>query len=151
LEEHDLRDIDKEFGQLNGRLSSVVMAMYLGANNLRHLMPHNWNEFKPLVDAINNTCNGLTIKRSWFNILPSNTDLAAHTHLKSKERGATFGTFVYYPKLVENDVPLELLTNNEWVTVPTKTGDWVCFDLECTHRVPLNNASHHRISFAFDI
>ena len=58
INEHKLNDFDNEFGKLDGKLSSVVMSMYLRRNNLNHLMPHNWEEFQPLITAIQNQSNG---------------------------------------------------------------------------------------------
>jgi len=151
VNEHKLNDFDNEFGKLDGKLSSVVMSMYLRRNNLNHLMPHNWEEFEPLITAIQNQSNGEVVKASWFNILLRNTKLEEHTHVASKtKQGAKYAAFVYYSQLPEGATPIELLINNEWVPITAQAGDWICFDLECPHRVPLNLSDEHRISFAFN-
>jgi hypothetical protein len=152
ISEHNLIDFDNEFvKKLDGKLSSVIMSMYLIRNNLTHLMPHTWEEFGPLVSAIKNQSNGEEIKASWFNILLRNTKLEEHSHVASKtKQGAKYAAFVYYSQLPEGATPIELLIDNEWVPIPAQAGDWICFDLECTHRVPLNLSDDHRISFAFN-
>lgn len=157
LNNHKLQDIirqadlNQNYGKLDGKLSSVVMAMYLRRNKLEHLMPQHWEEFKPLVDIIKQQSGKENIINGWFNILPTNTDLPAHTHSETKRVGTSYGSFVYYPKLIENDIPIELPIDGKWIPVGAKTGDWICFGLDCVHRVPLNTTDHHRISFAFDV
>lgn len=152
ITEHELKDIDNIYGKLNGKLSSVVMQIYLRKNNLIHLMPHNWEEFEPLITAIQNQSNGETVKASWFNILLRNTSLEEHNHVASKTmQGAKHAAFVYYSQLPEGATPIELLIDHEWVPIPAQAGDWICFDLECLHRVPLNLSNDHRISFAFNV
>ena len=151
LENHTLNDIDSKYGKLNGRLSTIVMAIYLSKNNLKHLMPHNWPELALLVEAIKKQSNLEIIERSWFNILPSDTDLGEHSHINSKNNGASYGSFVYYPKVAEGDSQIELLLNGEWIPITVQTGDWICFGLDCVHRVPKNNMNHHRISIVFNI
>ena len=150
--DHELRDFDHVYGKLDGKLSSVVMAMYLKQNNLKHLMPHNWEELNPLIDTIKSQSNNEDVKASWFNILPPNTDLREHTHAASKtHQGAKYASFVYYPEITANTHPIELLIDGIWVPIPVQSGDWICFGLETPHRVPLNTTDHHRISFAFNI
>jgi hypothetical protein len=151
ISEHKLNDFDNVYGKLDGKLSSVVMSMYLRKNNLNHLMPHHWEELSPLIAAIKNQSNGEEVKASWFNILTQNTSLEAHNHVASKTRqGAKYAAFVYYSQLAEGATPIELLIDNEWVPIPAQAGDWICFDLECFHRVPLHLSDEHRISFAFN-
>jgi hypothetical protein len=151
LQNHTLTDVEGVYGKLDGRLSTVIMAIYLNKNNLSHLMPHNWIELTPLVDAIKEQSKCNHIERSWFNVLPSDTDLGAHSHIHSKNNGATYGSFVYYPKVVEDDSQIELLLNGEWTTITVQTGDWICFGLDCVHRVPKNKTDHHRISIVFNV
>lgn len=152
INEHELTDFDDIYGKLNGRLSNVVMAMYLNKNNLTHLMPHHWEEFKPLIDVIEAQANNEKIKTSWFNILPPNTDLGEHNHSRSKTTQNTkYAAFVYYPQLTEGENPIELLIDGAWTPIPAQAGDWICFGLDALHRVPLNTTNHHRISFAFNI
>jgi hypothetical protein len=157
LKNHKLQDIVRSgelnpyYGLLGDKLSSVVMSMYLRRNKLEHLMTQHWEEFKPLIDIIKQQSGKESILNGWFNILPTNTDLPAHTHIEALKKGATYGSFVYYPKLEKEDAPIELLVNNEWTTIDVQTGDWLCFDLNCVHRVPMNTTDSHRISFAFDI
>jgi hypothetical protein len=152
ITEHELKDFDNIYGKLDGKLSSVVMAMYLKQQNLKHLMPHNWEEFGPLVNAIKNQSNGEDIKTSWFNILPSNTDLKEHNHSGGKTlQGTKYASFVYYPQLTEGAIPIELLIDNQWVPIPAQAGDWICFGLDSLHRVPMNVTNQHRISFAFNV
>jgi hypothetical protein len=152
INEHKLEDrSDHAYGQLDGRLSSVVMALYLIQNNLTHLMPHNWEEFKPLVDVIKTQSNGESIKRSWFNILPKNKGLLEHNHTNSRTTQNTkYAAFVYYPQLT-HDAPIELLVNDQWTPIPAQSGDWLCFSFDTLHRVPPNNSDSHRISFAFNV
>jgi hypothetical protein len=148
----NLNALDEEMGILNGKLSSVLLSMYLQKNNLNHLIPHTWEELAPLITAIESQANNQKIKASWFNILPQNTSIGEHNHVNSKTRqGAKYAAFVYYSQLSEGATPIELLIDNEWVPIPAQTGDWICFDLECPHRVPLNLSDDHRISFAFNI
>ena len=109
------------------------------------------HKFEPLITAIQNQSNGETVKASWFNILTPNTSIEAHNHVASKTRqGAKYAAFVYYSQLAEGATPIELLIDNEWVPIPAQAGDWICFDLECFHRVPLHLSDDHRISFAFN-
>ena len=151
LENHTLNDIDSIYGKLDGRLSTVVMAIYLTKNNLKHLKPHNWPVLVPLVEAIKKQSNLETVERSWFNILPANTNLGEHSHVNSKNNGATYGSFVFYPEVVEGDSQIELLLDSKWVPINVQTGDWICFGLDCIHRVPKNKTDHHRISIVFNI
>jgi hypothetical protein len=152
ISEHSFDELDSEFNILNGKLSSVIMQIYLRKNKLTHLMPHNWEEFEPLMTAIQNQAQGGEVKSSWFNILLLNTKIDDHSHVNSKTtQGATYAAFVYYSQLPEGATPIELLIDNEWVPIPAQAGDWICFDLECRHRVPLNMSDQHRISFAFNI
>lgn len=151
LDNYNLHDFDVQYGQLKGRLSTIVMVMYLYKNKLQHLMPHYWKEFEPLNEIISMHCENKKVRSSWFNILPTGTSLPAHNHKVSKDQGSTHGTFIYYPQLEDGDVLLELFENDEWVPVHAQTGDWIWFDLDCMHRVPINNTDHHRISFAFDL
>lgn len=152
ISEHELTDFDDIYGKLDGKLSSVVMVMYLKQQNLNHLMPHNWEEFNPLIESIKNQSQGEEIKTSWFNILPPNTDLKEHNHSRSKTRqGTKYASFVYYPILTEGESPIELLIDGKWIPVPARAGDWICFGLDTVHRVPLNTTDHHRISFAFNV
>jgi hypothetical protein len=151
LNEHTLVDTNENYGQLNGKLSSVLMARYLEKNKLRHLMPHHWPELKSLVDIIKEQSNSEDVESSWFNILPHATSITAHAHILSKTRGAKYGSFVYYPKVINDDSYIELLINDKWVSVWVSTGTWISFDLDCLHRVPTNNTEHHRISIAFNV
>ncbi len=151
LKTHTLEDLEGIYGKLDGKLSTVIMAIYLINNNLMHLMPHNWLELLPLVDVIKKQANNKNVERSWFNILPSDTYLGAHSHTHNKKSGATYGSFVYYPKVVEDDSQIELLLNGEWTTITVQTGDWICFGLDCVHRVPKNKTDHHRISIVFNV
>jgi hypothetical protein len=157
LKNHKLQDIvrpgelNPNYGKLGGKLSSVVMSMYLRRNKLEHLMPQHWEEFKPLIDIIKQQSGKESIINGWFNILPTNTGLEAHTHSETKKIGTTYGSFVYYPKLEEDYNPIELLINNEWIPITAQTGDWICFNLDCIHKVPVNTTDRHRISFTFDL
>jgi hypothetical protein len=150
LDEHNLEELVGEWGQLHGKLSTVLMSMYLLKNKLGHLMPHNWPELKALVDVLEQT-SGENIKISWFNIFPPGTRLPEHTHENSARMGTRYGSVVYYPKLSQDDATLEIFSNGEWSPVNANTGDWLSFDLKCLHRVPVNNTNHHRISFTFDL
>lgn len=151
ISEHSFDELDNELKILNGKLSSVIMQIYLRKNKLTHLMPHNWEELEPLMSTIRKQANGEEVKSSWFNILLPNTKIDDHSHVNSKTtQGATYAAFVYYSQLPEGATPIELLIDNEWVPIPAQTGDWMCFDLECRHRVPLNMSDQHRISFAFN-
>jgi hypothetical protein len=151
LNNYNLHDFDMQYGQLGGRLSSVVMAMYLYEHKLLNLMPQYWEEFKPLTTMISSQCNNKNIIFSWFNILPTGTALPAHNHKEGKNRGCSYGTFVYYPNLIDGDISIELFKDDTWIPIHAQTGDWIWFDLDCVHRVPINNTDHHRISFAFDL
>jgi hypothetical protein len=151
LAKHTLVDTDEKYGQLNGKLSSVLMVRYLEKNNLKHLMPHHWTELKPLVDIIKEQSNSENIESSWFNILPPTTSITAHSHTLSKSRGTKYGSFVYYPKVIKDSSHIELLINDKWVSVCVDTGTWISFDLDCLHRVPTNNTKQHRISIAFNV
>ena len=152
INEHNLNEFDKAGKLKDGKLSSVIMALYLMENNLTHLMPHTWEEFNPLINAIENQSNNQKVKASWFNILPQNTSLGEHNHIAGKTmHGAKYAAFVYYSQLTKDSSPIELLIDNEWVPISAQVGDWICFDLECLHRVTLNPTDEHRISFAFNV
>jgi hypothetical protein len=152
INEYKLHDFDHVYGKLNGRLSNVVMAMYLNKNNLTHLMPHNWEEFYPLVEAIKTQANNEEIKSSWLNILPPNTNLGEHNHEASKTLQSTkYAAFVYYPQLTQGENPIEILINNTWTPIPAQAGDWICFGLDTLHRVPMNTTNHNRISVALNV
>lgn len=150
LENHTLYDTDSIYGKLEGKLSSVVMASYLKNNDLTQLMPHNWPELSSLVAEIEKHSNS-KCSTSWFNILPKDTDLKEHSHVNSKNHGAIYGSFVYYPEVVPEDSRIELLINNTWTPVSVQSGDYICFELECLHRVPKNKINHNRISIVFNI
>lgn len=152
LKNHNLNDFDLPHGQLSDKLSTVVMAMYLNKNNLKHLMPHHWEEFRPLIDVIRHQSNNEEVKDSWFNILPPNTALREHSHQAMKIRGVTkYASFVYYPQMIQSISPMELLIDGVWIPIPVSAGDWICFELDDLHRVSLNTSDHHRISFAFNV
>ena len=127
------------------------MSIYLSDTNVKHLMPHKWVEFAPLVDAIKKQSNLDTIDRSWFNIVPNGKEIRAHSHVDSGKAGATYGSFVYYPNVEKEDSQIELLLKSKWVPIPVTTGDWICFKLSSIHRVPKNKTDHPRISVVFNV
>jgi hypothetical protein len=141
VKNYQLPKIVNDGGEKDG---TINMVPWLMKRNLSTLMPHYWDELKPLIETVEQLTNGNTVTFSWFNILPYGSSLGEHRHLKPNH-----SVFIYYPKCSDASSAFEFYENGSWISVQVETGDWIQVKNHVLHRVP-KNYGEDRISIAFN-
>ena len=109
--------------------------------------PHNWPEFKPVLDHLNTLLeNPNEITKSWFNITLTGGIMNDHIHFQAPD-----SVFVYYIHCNPNHPHIEFLVDDEWIEEKCVSGDWLLFPKLLHHRVPINNSTGDRMSISVNV
>jgi len=141
-------DNDAILRKINNTETNWVDSIHLRNmhNSLGKYLPHAWLEFTPLLEELNVLTDKTVPTKSWFSIMIKGSYIEEHCHLKSTKYVCN-----YYPKISHDHPGLEICINDRWQEVKLQTGDFVLFDKNLMHRVPVQTIDEPRIAVSINL